>query len=295
MQIGVDLGGSHISVGIISDNGKIISKKEKNMSLVDTKNQDKRLLIIDNIISMINSLLKEIQIPSYVINKIGIGIPGIVSNNIIEKCDKFGLFKFDLANELEKYYAVPIILKNDALCAALAEKIYGNLKDVQDGVFLCLGTGIGGATIIDGKIMSSEYGHMCIEKDGIKCNCGNNGCFQNYCSMREFKKNTINILNLDESIDSKKIVEILKNRRENIKLEEYIDKYINYLALGICNISNIVNPEIICIGGSFVYYQEILLYKLKEQLKKYNFRFNIPQITVGKLENDAGIIGAIIG
>ena len=96
---------------------------------------------------------------------------------------------------LNEYYGTKIVLKNDAKCASLAEKKFGALKDYKDSVFLCLGTGIGGATFYNGKLVEpkraagSEFGHMIIKKDGITCNCGNKGCFERYASIRAFKEN----------------------------------------------------------------------------------------------------------
>lgn len=199
---------------------------------------------------------------------------------------------------LNEYYGTKIELKNDAKCAGLAEKKYGALKDVNDSVFLCLGTGIGGATFYNGKLIEpkraagSEYGHMIIHKDGIECNCGNKGCFETYASMRAFKNGLKNILNLDENIDSKELLNRLLAQRDNENVFVYINNYIDNLILGIANISNIIEPEVICLGGGFVYYEKILYTRLIEKLNENKYKFNKPEIVLAKLGNDAGIIGA---
>ena len=181
MKVGVDLGGSHIAVGIITEEGKLIEKKEENINFIKDRNMKE--LIRDKILSLISHVLKTLQMPSFIIEEIGIGIPGIVSKNIIIKCEKYGIYNWDLAKEIEEQYKIPVKIQNDALAAAKAESKYGSLKGSKKSVFLCLGTGIGGATILEDKIFTSEYGHMVIEKEGRKCHCNRKGCFETYSSM----------------------------------------------------------------------------------------------------------------
>lgn len=294
MKIGVDIGGSHIAVGIVSENGKILSKQEKDISFVNIDKEKIKQEIRDNIVSLINAVLKQMQLPIFIIEEINIGFPAIVEENIIKKCDKFAIFNWNLAEELEEYYKITVKLQNDAIYAAIAEKTYGSLQGSNRAVFLCLGTGIGGATIIENKVFPSEYGHMIIERNGLKCNCENKGCFENYCSMKNFKDKIIEILELEKDVNLKELKEILIKEQKNEKINNYINEYVNTLAIGICNIANIFNPEKICIGGSFAYFEQILYKKLLEQIDTYSYKFNKPKIVLAKLGNDAGIIGACV-
>ena len=206
--------------------------------------------------------------------------------------------EIDLKSMLNEYYGVNIELKNDAKCAALAEKRFGALKNYKDAVFLCLGTGIGGATFYNGKLLEhkrsagSEYGHMIITKDGIECNCGNKGCFEKYASMQSFKIGLKQLLNLDEEILSNELLDILLKEHDNEKVNNYIDEFIDNLILGISNITNSIEPEVICLGASFVYLEKILYTRLIEKLDENKYKFNKPEIILAKLGNDAGIIGA---
>ena len=127
MKIGIDLGGSHIAVGVITEKGKIIQKEEQN--IIYSKEEDIKQIIVDKILSLINSVLRISQIPIFVIEEIGIGVPGIIENNIVKKCDKYKIYNWNLAKILEEHYQIPVKLQNDALCAAKAEKEYGNLKE----------------------------------------------------------------------------------------------------------------------------------------------------------------------
>lgn len=291
MKIGIDLGGSHIAIGVITNNGKMIKKYEKNISFVEQKDGVKEQ-IRDTMLSLINSILKDSEIPAFSLEGIGIGIPGIVENNKIKKCDKFGITNWDLAKEIEECLKIPVKLQNDAYCAAIAEKEFGSLKEANKAVFLCFGTGIGGVSLIDNKINPAEYGHMIIERNGRICYCGNKGCFETYGSMKVFKEGVIELLQLNSNTTSEELKEIIKEEKQNEKLNNYIEEYINSVLIGISNIVHIINPEKICIGGSFVYFEEILYKRLVEKLNSINCLFKKPEIVLVVLGNDAGIIGA---
>lgn len=299
MQIGVDLGGSHIGVGIVNENGKIVIKKEQDL-IISKENIDMKLYIRDTIISLINGALREIGAPICLIEKIGVASPGKVENGEIKDIYNLGIKELDLAQMLKEYYGVDVRIKNDAKCAGIAEKEYGALKNEKDAVFLCLGTGIGGATFYNGKLVEptrqagAEYGHMIIQKDGIECNCGNKGCFERYASMRAFKENMKVVLKLDSDVTSKQLLKEVSRQLDKKEVNECIDNYIDYLLLGLSNIVNIIEPEVICLGGGFVYFEKILYTRLIEKINLNKYKFNKPRIVLAQLGNDAGIIGATL-
>lgn len=301
MQIGIDIGGSHIAVGVISKRNTIIAKREKDIEK-DNSNNNIKEYIIENIKMLINQVLKDVGAPSCVISKIGIAVPGRVKDKFVYDMYNLGIKEFNLAQVLEEHYNVTVNIRNDAKCAALAEKNIGNIGEYDESVFLCLGTGIGGATFINGKMLEytkdwgSEYGHMIIKKDGIECKCGNKGCFEKYASMKSFKDGIIELLNLKENTSSKDILEIItrKVNEEDKLVNSYIDEYIENLLIGLSNIINIIQPEAICIGGSFVYYEKILYTRLIEKINLRKYNCNIPKIVLAKLGNEAGMIGALM-
>lgn len=301
MQIGIDIGGSHIAVGVISKRNTIIAKREKDIEK-DNSNNNIKEYIIENIKMLINQVLKDVGAPSCVISKIGIAVPGRVKDKIVYDMYNLGIKEFNLAQVLEEHYNVTVNIRNDAKCAALAEKNIGNIGEYDESVFLCLGSGIGGATFINGKMLEytkdwgSEYGHMIIKKDGIECKCGNKGCFEKYASMKSFKDGIIKLLNLKENTLSKDILEIItrKVNEEDKLVNSYIDEYIENLLIGLSNIINIIQPEAICIGGSFVYYEKILYTRLIEKINLRKYNCNIPKIVLAKLGNEAGMIGALM-
>ena len=229
-------------------------------------------------------------------------IPGTVSDTHIIKADNLHIKDFNIVSEINKYFNIPIMLRNDAKCAAIAEKEYGGLKKYDDALFLTIGTGIGGAVYLGGKLLKPkkyegfEIGHMVIKKDGIKCNCGRKGCFEKYASMKALKDKVQKSFE-NENLTGIEIKELLTDNKNNEKIEKIIDEYIEDLKIGIANLINIFEPQTISIGGSFVYFKDILLDKLIQKLSEKNVLFNNqepPKIIMAKLKNNAGIIGSVI-
>lgn len=299
MKIGIDLGGSHIGIGVVNHKGEILNKRETKLS--DMKIEEKKNKIENYILENVKELVKQ-----YEISSIGIAIPGTVSNTTIIKSVNLGIQDYNIVDYLKEKLELPISIRNDAKCAAIAENYYGCLKGYRRALFLTLGTGIGTAIIINGKLLDTgdlpgcEAGHMVIQKDGLLCNCGKRGCFEKYASMKAFKDSLRNNLPYREYQTGKMLKNLLKektnNEQLNLKIDKTVEEYIQYLALGISNLINIFEPEVIGIGGSFVYFADMLLPKLKQKLLEENILFNHRddiEIKVAKLGNDAGIIGAI--
>lgn len=293
MKIGIDIGGSHVGIGLVDNNGSIILKRER--FIVDKTNIQNK--IEDFIVDEINQIRKE-----YDIERVGIAVPGTVSQNIVVKSVNLGIENFDLGTRLENKLNLKINIKNDAKCAALAELRYGELSDYKDSVFLCIGTGIGMAVIYNGELLESknvpgyEFSHTIIHKNGHLCNCGKRGCFETYASLKRFKQSISKEFNIN-SMDGGVIREYIRNNSENSTLRYMLNKYVEDLSIGISNIINIFEPEAICIGGSFAEYKDILYDPLKNALLQGNLLFNRRCdiiMKLAKFKNDAGIIGATL-
>lgn len=144
MKIGVDIGGSHVAIGIVNKD-KIINKTEVEISSNIIEIEE---FITKYIVNYIEEVKKKESV-----ELIGIATPGNAKNGIIYEIVNLGIKEFNITKELQQYYNVPILVRNDAKCAAMAEKIYGSLKTYQDAVFLCLGTGIGAGVFLDNKLL----------------------------------------------------------------------------------------------------------------------------------------------
>lgn len=301
MKIGIDIGGSHVGTGLINLNGRIIAKEEQDLDN-EVKDENYSQKLLDTIIETITKILEKKKIDIKEISLIGIAVPGTVSDTHIIKADNLHIRDFNIVSEINQYFNIPIVLRNDAKCAAIAEKEYGSLKKYDDALFLTIGTGIGGAVYLGGKLLKPkkyegfEIGHMVIEKNGLQCNCGRKGCFEKYASMKAFK-NMIQKGFGKENLTGQEIKKLLENNQNLEKTEKIVDEYIEYLSTGMANLINIFEPQTISIGGSFVHFKDILLEKLEKQLNENNMLFNnqeVPKITMAKLKNDAGIIGSVI-
>ena len=294
MKIGIDLGGSHIAIGVINDDGFIVEKVEKRLLSKEKKNI--KTAIESYIIKNVQDLSEK-----YKITEIGIAVPGTIFETEIVKSVNLGVKNYNLVENLKKEIKLPIKIRNDAKCAAIAECKIGALKNYKRSIFLTLGTGIGGAVMASGKLLDTgelpgcEFGHMIIQKDGIKCNCGKNGCFEKYASMKALKNNLRNSLGLDETTRGEELLDIIKKNPQDEKINKIIDEFIEYLSIGISNLVNIFEPEAIGIGGSFVYFSDILLERLKKNILDKKYLFNDREeiiIVTAELGNDAGIIGS---
>ncbi len=276
--------------------------EDKNLDKEDKANIEESIVKI--IIDLINKVIEEADVKLKDIEFIGIASPGTISNNKIQQATNLGLKDFDLISKLQKYINLPMQIKNDAKCAALAEKNYGSMKKYDDCIFLCLGTGIGGAAFLKGELLEPkrfsgfEFGHMIINKNGKECSCGKKGCFETYSSIRAFKKNVADALGIADDFSGQYLRENLLDLN-NIEIKKVVEEFVENLCIGISNLIDIFEPEIVVLGGSFSHYEknhpvyQMLLDKINELQSRFN-KVAPPKIELAKLKNNAGIIGATI-
>ena len=300
MKIGIDIGGSHVATGLVDKNGELISKESRDINISNIKEEKRveRLLveIIENEISM---LLEKNDFTAGDISKIGIAVPGSPKGGNIRNLVNLHIKEFNLGEELKKKYKVNVKIKNDGKCAGLAEKQYGSLKKYSDCIFLCIGTGVGSAVFLNDNLLEPkqnpgfEFGHMVIDKEGRKCNCGKNGCFETYASMKRFKANAISEFNMSDTTEAEEVQMYIRNNMDKKSVSTFVNDYLDNVSIGLSNIINIFEPQAISFGGSFSYYCDIFLPILKEKLEKLKFNKDTKtDLLVAKLKNDAGIIGA---
>lgn len=300
MRIGIDLGGSHIGVGLIYKD-KILDTRQKNF--VDSDKVNVRKTIVESAVSMTKDILKSQGISKNDIDLLGIASPGLIDSRSIVKASNLSLENFCLTEELENKIKMRVKIRNDAKCCALAEKKYGSLKKYKDCLFLCIGTGIGGAAFINGKLLEPngfsgfEFGHMIIEKDGRPCTCGKKGCFEQYASISAIKKRVTKILGERPDVSGQYLRENLLIK-DNPLVQLEVESWLTYLKIGIGNLIDIFEPEAICFGGSFSHYEgNPILDRLIKKLGDPDTTFTTskqPDIVLAKYKNDSGMIGATI-
>ena len=159
MKIGIDLGGSHVAIGLIDYNNEIVEKRTYYMS--ENKNTSIQDYIINCIVYGVKEIINSTNNNLEEIELIGIASPGNPKDGCIRNVVNLGIKEFKISEELRKNlgissFNIPIMLENDGKCAALAEKKYGSLKEYEDCIFLCIGTGIGGAAFIGNKFLKPK-------------------------------------------------------------------------------------------------------------------------------------------
>lgn len=287
--LGIDWGGTFTKLGLIDKDGKII-KKTSFSSLNSSQPDDFIKKISDNIKKYKN----------YNIKGIGVGAPGIIN---VEKGYIYylpnikGWENYPFKQVLEKRLSLPVFLDNDANIFALAEFQVGAAKGVKNAIFLTLGTGLGGALIIDGKIFHSktsaaELAHFPVVKKGRKCGCGANGCIETFVGNRYIERKYKMKKRLSKEVSVK---EIFKFAADNDKIaREIINEFVWYLGRYLAGMVNIFNPEKIIIGGgvskSLHRFKKQLWDHIKNQAMEPNCKGT--KIVKAKLGNWAGVIGA---
>jgi len=309
-RLGIDLGGINIACGLVSEDGKLITKK----SVPTRSENDNAEIIADRMAKLSLEVLKDNNISEEEVIVIGMGIPGAVDREkgIIIRTANVPMDGFDMASFFAKYTKIPIKLDNDANCAALGEAKSGAAKGVANSLTVTLGTGIGGGIIIDGKIYSGfnfaggEMGHMVTHVGGRKCGCGRCGCFEAYASAtaiindgKEAAKNhpeslILKLANNDINKISGRVIFDARDAGDETAIA-VVENYIKELGDGIANYINIFQPEVLLVGGGISAQGEKLLEPLRKYVFSVSYGANLlprTKIMTTTLGNDAGIIGA---
>ena len=308
-NIGVDLGGTNIAVGLVDENYKI--KVKRSLPTGAHRSSEE---IVNDIATLCFDVCRDASIEISEVSSIGIASPGIANHDagIVEYSCNLPFRKFPIADELRKRTGVKKInTENDANAAALGEAVAGAAKGTKISIMITLGTGVGGGIIIDGKVYSgfnfagAELGHIVIEKDGAPCNCGRRGCWESYSSATALIRMTnekiaecrasgryTSMLEV-EKVSGRTACDAMRAGDEAAK--EVYDKYISYLATGLTNIINIFQPEVISLGGGVSGEGQSLIDSLLPIVRAEQYGGDVVELTqirIAELGNDAGIIGA---
>lgn len=310
--IGIDLGGTNIVASVVDDDYNIIgtSKTPTNSPRIADE-------IFDDIADVCEEAVKTAGLTMEDIDSVGMGTPGTVNQDgIIEFANNLAFNNVPARTMLAKRINKPeekVFIENDANCAALGEAYAGCGNGAKDFVAVTLGTGVGSGVIIGGKIVNGvnyaggECGHMVIVVDGEQCSCGRKGCWEAYASatalirqtkkaMEEYPDSLMHKLAKEEGkVSGRTAFDAM--RLGDIAGIKVVDDYIKYVACGLINIVNALQPEIICIGGGICNEGETLMKPLRRfvQSERYSIHSKIQtKIVKAELGNDAGVIGAAL-
>ncbi len=314
-HIGVDLGGTNIAAGIVDDNGSLIIRRS-------TKTRRHRSFpeIMGDLLALCDEIMLRADIDVKDVTTIGIGTPGNVdpnANRVVfgNNIPCFTGADFDQIVK-EHYPHMKLYLDNDANVAALAEVECGAAAGKKNVLMVTLGTGVGGGVIIDGKInqgfngAGGEIGHIVLERNGVPCNCGRRGCWEQYASVTALVRETAEELEkypdsiIHEMIggDKSKISGLTSfdaMRKGDECGKAIVDKYIEYIGIGVVDMINVLQPEMVVIGGGISKEGDYIIKPLREYVKKNVYTSSQPdfpqtEVVAAKMGNDAGIVGAAL-
>ena len=308
LYIGIDVGGTGIKAGVVSENGTILHKLS-----CPTLRERGHEAVIHDMARLSLQVLAESGHALEEIHSVGVGIPGMQDPRTgrIPFCTNLGWHDVPLVELLQQEIDKPVYVNNDATVAGLAESIAGVSAGTKNSVFITLGTGVGGGVVLDGKLfmgphgIATEVGHMITVAGGEMCTCGNRGCWERYASAtaiiregrrfaeahRDFALFRAVNGNLDQ-IEARTVIDLAKAGDPDC--EKLFDDYVYHLTVGLINLINLYDPEIIALGGGVSKAGTFLLDKVNALLPEMIFFKTMPhaRIELARLGNDAGIIGA---
>lgn len=282
----IDIGGTSIKYGILRETGIIIEKGNMDTDALKEGGQG----IFEKIKYIISKYLKNYEVEGICISTAGMVDPK--DGKILFALEHLipGYTGMEIKKEVEKEFNIRCEVENDVNCAGLGEMWLGAGKGASSSVCLTIGTGIGGCIIINNELIhgfsnsAGEIGYMKINGED----------FQNVASTTSLVKRVARLKNIaEENINGKIIFDMAKNKDQDCLKE--IDYMIKSLAIGIANLSYIINPEVIILGGGIMAQEQFLKPKIEEALRKELIKtiYENTRIEFAKRQNDAGMIGAL--
>ncbi len=309
-RIGIDLGGTNIVAGLVSEHMQIID-------LCSVKTNVPRPVesMIGDMVRLVRTLQQKNGLQDKDIASVGVGVPCTANpeNGHMEDANNLGFDDTPFLTLLQEALHLPVFFDNDANVAAWGEYLAGDYPE-DSFLMVTIGTGIGGGIILNGKLWSgingaaAEFGHMTIHKDGIPCNCGRRGCFEAYASalaltkqaqsLMEAEKNTLLWQLSGGNIHAVEAKTVFDSAAAGDPVcQGLLDRYTDDLAQGITSIINIFQPAVLCIGGGISRAGDALLLPLREKAARQIYSKNSKRntrIELAKLYNEAGVLGAAL-
>ncbi|RXT05208.1 ROK family glucokinase [Ammoniphilus sp. CFH 90114] len=304
---GIDLGGTSIKMGICTETGQSVRELERPTPQGHYKD------VLEVFQEMIHQLVSEAQISLDTVKGVGVGVPALldIEKGYIYEIVNLGWKNVSLKEELEVLLGLPCYVDNDANTAALGEMWQGAGVGARHLICITVGTGIGGGLILNGDIyhgaigLAGEIGHVTVRADeGQRCNCGKMGCLETETSATAM---TYYGRKIAEAGESPPLAEVLKNtgaitakdvidvaRQGDQAAQKILDQVGYYLGLSLAQLSNVLNPEKIVIGGGVSKAGDFFMEPIRKNFKKYALSkvSETAEIVPAKLGNRAGWLGA---
>lgn len=304
--IGIDLGGTNVAAGVTDREGRLLGKA----SIPCPRGPE---AIADAMAQSVRLALGEAGLTVDQCASVGVASPGIIdpAAGMVSHAFNLGLQNVPLSQMVsERLGGVPTYLENDANAAALGEFVAGAGKGKNSLVAVTLGTGVGSGAVLDGKLYTGfnyaafEAGHTVIRRGGRQCTCGRKGCWEAYASATGLIRSTREAMEAHpdsalwrfaptlEAVNGKTPFDAAQ--AGDAVAQAVLDEYIEDLACGLANLIDIIQPEVLCIGGGICKQGENLMVPLRAALDREEFTKDASrrcQVVTAQLGNDAGIIG----
>jgi len=296
----VDLGGTHLRVALVDDTGRILKQIKQ-----ETPKGDSPECVVAALVDAARNWdsYKEAVVAASIM------VPGAVDRDkavVLQAPNLPSLINFALKAELQKRLGWPVFLENDANAAAVGEMWLGAARGCRDVVSVTLGTGVGGGVILDGKLWrgshgsAGEIGHTTVDPfSGLKCKCGNTGCLELFASATAIVRMTRESLSSfpqsrlqSEGLTAEKVYEAGRDGDE-LALAVF-RRFGMYLGIGLANVINFIDPQIIVIAGGAVNGWDLFADEMYRQVEERAFRTTAQQVKIARAEcgDNAGLLGA---
>jgi glucokinase len=299
--VGVDLGGTNMRTALLRPDGTILDRHKE-----DTHSTDGWRSVVSRLAENIERLQKTAIGKGFILAAAGVGAPGVIKmdKGIVVKSPNFPDWNnLPLKEELEKAVHIPVFVENDANAAALGEQWRGAGRGINSMIHLTLGTGVGGGIVLNNKIwqgadgMAGEIGHMTLIPDGRPCGCGNTGCLEMYASARGILQSYREAFEAagtkpSAEITSEQIYQAARNGETAAR--RVMQEMGRMLGIGIANLINIFNPQMIVLGGGVKDAWPLFIDAVHEEIMRRAFRVPAERtkIVPSLLGDDAGMVGA---
>ena len=308
VRIGIDLGGTNIAVGVVDEQHNIIARAGTKTALPRPAEA-----IMEDMARTAEEAVERAGLTWDEVSVIGIGTPGLcnAATGVVEYASNLGFRHVAMKEWMEARLHKTTFVENDASAAAFGEYIAGAGQEADSCICITLGTGVGGGMIHNGRLFNgfgkygAELGHIVIEQDGIPCGCGRKGCWECYASATALVRQTKEAMAQNRSSLLWKLVPntdgvnghtaFIAAAKGDQTAKAVVEHYIDNICVGLADIVNIFQPEVICIGGGISREKNGLMDKVETAFRKHlgNGAASCrTKVVAAKLANDAGIIGA---
>jgi glucokinase len=308
--IGIDLGGTKISTALVDAAGKIIARDYR-----ETQAAKGQKVVIKRMVDAAHQVIGEAGIALGQVTAVGVGSPGPIDSRtgvVTAPPNLPGWKNVPLKQLIEEALGIATFLENDANAAALGEHRFGAGRGVQNMIYVTASTGIGGGLILDGQLYSGatgaagEIGHMTVLPWGPYCGCGNRGCLEALASGtaiaregRELVRRGVPTLiaELAEGDPERATAKLIAEAADkgDIAAQDILSEAMTYLGVGMANLVNLFNPELIVIGGGLTNMGEGLFGPVRRAIEQRAFPAAVRAVKVvpAELGDDVGVLGAV--